>query len=104
MYAVEGSSIAKHAEMLVRSNKLDSVIQVISGKIEEIELPEKVDMIISEPMGYMLLNERMLETYLHAKKWLKPGKAWALSFCSVDHLIGVPFNVAKCLWCPYFIC
>jgi histone-arginine methyltransferase CARM1 len=29
-------------------------------------------MIISEPMGYMLLNERMLETYLHAKKWLKP--------------------------------
>merc|ERR1719319_1675478 len=23
-------------------------------------------------MGYMLLNERMLETYLHAKKWLKP--------------------------------
>lgn len=24
-------------------------------------------------MGYMLYNERMLETYLHAKKWLKPG-------------------------------
>ena len=23
-------------------------------------------------MGYMLLNERMLETYLHAKKWMKP--------------------------------
>ena len=51
---------------------MDHVIKVLSGKIEEIELPEKVDMIISEPMGYMLLNERMLETYLHAKKWLKP--------------------------------
>jgi histone-arginine methyltransferase CARM1 len=24
-------------------------------------------------MGYMLYNERMLETYLHAKKWLKPN-------------------------------
>jgi len=72
VYAVEGSSIAKHAEALVKSNKVDSCIRVISGKIEEIELPEKVDMIISEPMGYMLLNERMLETYLHAKKWLKP--------------------------------
>ena len=24
-------------------------------------------------MGYMLYNERMVETYLHAKKWLKPG-------------------------------
>jgi len=72
VYAVEGSSIAKHAESLVKHNKVDNVIKVISGKIEEIELPEKVDMIISEPMGYMLLNERMLETYLHAKKWLKP--------------------------------
>ena len=72
VYAVEGSSIAKHAEHLVRANKVDHVIKVLSGKIEEIELPEKVDMIISEPMGYMLLNERMLETYLHAKKWLKP--------------------------------
>lgn len=49
------------------------MIQIISGKVEEIEIPEKVDMIISEPMGYMLLNERMLESYLHAKKWLKPG-------------------------------
>ena len=77
VYAVEGSSIAKHAEELVRANKVDHVIRVLSGKIEEIELPEKVDMIISEPMGYMLLNERMLETYLHAKKWLKPeGKLY----------------------------
>ena len=60
---------------------MDHVIKVLSGKIEEIELPEKVDMIISEPMGYMLLNERMLETYLHAKKWLKP-EGNQLSFLS----------------------
>ena len=32
-----------------------------------------MDLLISEPFGYMLYNERMLETYLHAKKWLKPG-------------------------------
>lgn len=48
-------------------------IEVIAGKIEEVELPEQVDVIISEPMGYMLYNERMLETYLHAKKFLKPN-------------------------------
>jgi len=72
VYAVEASSIAKFAGQLVESNKVSNVIKVISGKIEEINLPEKVDIIISEPMGYMLLNERMLETYLHAKKWLKP--------------------------------
>ena len=69
---MEASSIAMHANKLVAANKVDDVIKVISGKIEEIQLPEQVDIIISEPMGYMLLNERMLETYLHAKKWLKP--------------------------------
>jgi len=73
VYAVEASSMAEHASRLVESNNLQHVIQVISGKIEEIDLPEKEDMIISEPMGYMLYNERMLETYLHGKKWLKPG-------------------------------
>jgi histone-arginine methyltransferase CARM1 len=57
---------------LAKFNSLEQ-IQVVAGKIEEIELPEKVDIIISEPMGYMLFNERMLETFLHAKKWLKPG-------------------------------
>jgi len=34
-----------------------------------LDLPEKVDMIISEPMGIMLVNERMLESYLHARRW-----------------------------------
>ena len=48
-------------------------IVVIPGKIEEIDIPEKVDIIVSEPMGYMLFNERMLETYLHAKKFLRPN-------------------------------
>ena len=39
----------------------------------------KVDIIVSEPMGYMLYNERMLESYLHAKKFLKPGGGWSLT-------------------------
>ncbi|CAF0936641.1 unnamed protein product [Rotaria sordida] len=73
VYAVEASSMAQHARTLVGNNHLSNCIQVIAGKIEEITLPEQVDVIISEPMGYMLYNERMLETYLHAKKWLKPN-------------------------------
>ncbi|XP_064476351.1 histone-arginine methyltransferase CARMER-like isoform X3 [Ornithodoros turicata] len=72
VYAVEASSMAKHAESLVYNNKASDRVVVIPGKIEEVSLPEFVDIIISEPMGYMLFNERMLETYLHAKKWLKP--------------------------------
>ena len=65
-------------QQLVRHNKLQDKIIVIPGKVEEVSLPEKVDTIISEPMGYMLFNERMLESFLHAKKWLKPktGTTW----------------------------
>ncbi|KAL3869119.1 hypothetical protein ACJMK2_041841 [Sinanodonta woodiana] len=73
VYAVEASNMAEFCETLVRHNKLADKIIVIPGKIEEVEIPEKVDTIISEPMGYMLFNERMLESYLHAKKWLRPG-------------------------------
>nr|XP_048687414.1 histone-arginine methyltransferase CARM1 isoform X5 [Caretta caretta] len=60
-------------KVLVKSNNLTDRIVVIPGKVEEISLPEQVDIIISEPMGYMLFNERMLESYLHAKKYLKPS-------------------------------
>lgn len=88
VYAVEASSMALHAETLVCSNNLKDKIHVIAGKIEEIELPEMVDVIISEPMGYMLYNERMLETYLHAKKWLKPG---GIMFPSRGDLHIAPF-------------
>lgn len=55
----------------MKSNGLSDKIIVLAGKVEEVTLPEQVDVIISEPIGYMLLNERMLESYLHAKKWLR---------------------------------
>jgi histone-arginine methyltransferase CARM1 len=42
--------------------------------VEEVELPEKVDIIISEPMGFLLVHERMLEVFVLARaRWLKPG-------------------------------
>ncbi|XP_055377423.1 histone-arginine methyltransferase CARMER isoform X2 [Condylostylus longicornis] len=72
VYAIEASNMAQYAQQLVNANHVLDKIEVIPGKIEEIELPQQVDIIISEPMGYMLYNERMLETYLHARKWLKP--------------------------------
>lgn len=73
VYAIEASNMANFAQQLVIANSVQEKISVIPGKIEEVELPQMVDIIISEPMGYMLYNERMLETYLHARKWLKPG-------------------------------
>jgi histone-arginine methyltransferase CARM1 len=74
VYAVDASDAALVAQTLAQSNGYGSVIQVIKGKLEEIELPEKVDIIISEPIGFLLVHERMLETYLVARdKFLKPN-------------------------------
>lgn len=51
---------------------LFSVITIFKGKVEEVELPvDKVDIIISEWMGYCLFYESMLNTVIFARdKWL----------------------------------
>ncbi|KAL9440816.1 hypothetical protein AB3S75_019481 [Citrus x aurantiifolia] len=72
VYAVECSQMADMAKQIVEANGFSNVITVLKGKIEEIELPvTKVDIIISEWMGYFLLFENMLNTVLYARdKWL----------------------------------
>ncbi|XP_038027059.1 histone-arginine methyltransferase CARM1 isoform X4 [Anas platyrhynchos] len=89
VYAVDASSVTKYAELLVRSNNLSDKITILTGKIEEISLPESVDVVISEPMGYLLFNERMLESYLHSKKWLKSNGMMFPTFSEI-HL--APFS------------
>ncbi|KAK8958643.1 putative protein arginine N-methyltransferase 1 [Platanthera guangdongensis] len=72
VYAVECSLMADMAKEIVQTNGLSNVITVLKGKIEDIELPiDRVDVIISEWMGYFLLFENMLNTVLYARdKWL----------------------------------
>ena len=56
--------------------QLGHIITVVQGTMETVDLPEKVDIIISEWMGYFLLRESMLDTVLHARdRFLKPGGA-----------------------------
>lgn len=74
VYAVEACSIAEQAANIVKHNKLEERIEVIRGTVETVELPEKVDVIVSEWMGYALLHESMLNSVLHARdRWLRPG-------------------------------
>uniref|UniRef100_A0A8D3CK98 type I protein arginine methyltransferase n=1 Tax=Scophthalmus maximus TaxID=52904 RepID=A0A8D3CK98_SCOMX len=75
VYGIECSSISEYSERIIKSNHLHSVITIFKGKVEEVELPvEKVDIIISEWMGYCLFYESMLNTVIFARdKWLKPG-------------------------------
>ncbi|KAL2020700.1 hypothetical protein VTK56DRAFT_8000 [Thermocarpiscus australiensis] len=65
---VDMSTIIFKAREIVNINGFADKITLIQGKMEEIELPyEKVDIIISEWMGYFLLYESMLDTVLYAR-------------------------------------
>jgi len=76
VYAVEATSMAKQARRLAEANGVGHIVQVFEGYMEQIELPEQVDIIISEWMGYFLLRESMLDPVINARlRWLKPGGA-----------------------------
>ncbi len=63
------------ARQIVDVNGLSDKITLLQGKMEEVNLPfPKVDIIISEWMGYFLLYESMLDTVLYARDtYLNPG-------------------------------
>jgi protein arginine N-methyltransferase 1 len=69
------STIIVKAKEIVAVNGMADKITLLQGKMEEVELPfPKVDIIISEWMGYFLLYESMLDTVLYARdKYLVPN-------------------------------
>lgn len=72
---VDMSTIIQKAREIVERNGMTSKISLLQGKMEEVTLPfPKVDIILSEWMGYFLLYESMLDTVLYARdRYLKPG-------------------------------
>ena len=47
--------MAEQVKKIVKHNKLEKQIQVLTGLIENTVVPEPVDVLISEWMGYMLI-------------------------------------------------
>lgn len=72
--AVDNSAIIDKARVIVYENGFQDVIKCLRGKIEEVHLPvDRVDIIISEWMGYGLLYESMLDSVLWARdRYLDP--------------------------------
>ncbi len=74
VHAIEGTHMAKHAKRLIDAVGLSDRIEIVHGRLSEISLPAKVDVIISEPWGFLLFHERMVETFLLARdRFLAPG-------------------------------
>ena len=73
VYAVEYTDMAVHARKMVEQNGVSDIVEVIQSSVEDLELPCKVDIIVSEWMGYFLLRESMLDSVIRARnKWMKP--------------------------------
>lgn len=97
VYAIEYTDMAKHAETVMKANKVDHIVTVIQSSVEDVVLPidedgleievyddadeqngirrpadgvpnqRCVDIIVSEWMGYFLLRESMLDSVLRAR-------------------------------------
>jgi len=90
--------MAEAAQMLAHANGLQAV-KVVGKPVESIttnDVEGKVDLLVSEPIGTFLFNERMIETYLCARdRFLKPG---GKMFPNVGNLCVAPFSDATLHW------
>lgn len=108
-YAVEASNMASTIALLCHGNPaLGDRIQIINRPLESIEddeVPEKVDVLISEPIGTFLFNERMIETYLSARdRFLKPEGQFAFAIMlSFRKTLGMAAVRGKEMWCQRLV-
>ena len=74
VYLVEPSPVAEVARQLVKANGLQDRVECLIGRIEDIGVPERVDVIVSVFTGNFLLTEDLLPSLFHARdRYLKPG-------------------------------
>jgi hypothetical protein len=73
IYMVDSSPILNAAKKVVEQNGYSSQFVWLEDRIENIELPEKVDLIISVFTGNFLLEEDLLPSLIHARnRFLSP--------------------------------
>ncbi|EFA02398.1 protein arginine N-methyltransferase 1 [Tribolium castaneum] len=86
---IDQSEVVYKAMDIIRENNYYDTIHLMKGRIEDTNLPvEKVDIIVSEWMGYFLLFEGMLDSFIHARdRYLAPGGLLLPNRCNLN-LIG----------------
>lgn len=88
VYAVDQSEIIYQAMEIAQTNNFSN-IKFVKGRLEDVEFPGgKVDVIVSEWMGYLLLFEGMLDSVIYARNnYLKPGGILMPNRCNIS-LVG----------------
>ncbi|XP_046351129.1 protein arginine N-methyltransferase 1-like [Haliotis rufescens] len=69
VYAVEASKMSEICKEIVKCNGFEDKVEVFNCPVEELALPEntKVDVLVSEWMGFYLLHEAMLDSVIYAR-------------------------------------
>jgi ubiquinone/menaquinone biosynthesis C-methylase UbiE len=89
VYAVEKESIIEEARQLTRVNHMEGKITFIQGRSDRIDLPEKVDVVTSELIGFFGIEEYLPLYQIDARKrFLKPGGALVPSWLEL-HLTPI---------------
>lgn len=65
--------MAEYTRQLVKQNGCEEVVTVLQGRAEEMELPEQVDVLVSEWMGNCLLVTTTLLLLSFIKKKVIEG-------------------------------
>ena len=74
VYAVEQTSVAVLAQELAAANGVSEIVTVIQGDVTDVELPQRVDVIVSEWLGGFGIDEGMLVPVVAARdRWLEPS-------------------------------
>ena len=90
VYLVEPEPVLQIALDIARTNGLSERIIAVEGRIEEVALPERVDLITSVLTGNLLFSEDLVPSLLKARdRYLKPG---GLVLPDLAHLVLVPVS------------
>ena len=74
VYCVEPEDVVQVAQEIAARNGVSDRVECLRGRLEQIELPEPVDVIVSALTGNMLFTEDLLPTLFRARdRCLKPG-------------------------------
>lgn len=74
VYAIERDEVIQEAKKLAQINRLGKKIIFVKGISDKIKLPEKVDVIVSEIIGFLGVEENLIKIKTDARKrFLKSG-------------------------------
>ena len=83
IYALDKSRMIEAARQLIELNGCKR-IQLLRGDASTLELPEPVDVIVSEWMGHFLFDDEMLEPLIRLRdNYLRPGGRMLPERCSL---------------------